>query len=148
MIYLLSFATMCLCLLLQIISGTSAVRYFNAARSRPPGSRPLAAMFLRLCVVMLLLMVGIILQMAIWALPYHRLDAFSTFEEALYFSGVTFTTLGYGDFVLKPPIRLLAPLEAANGLTIFAIVTVVLIGSLRDWGIRSGAKHPDTNGRP
>jgi len=133
MIILVSFATMSICLLLQIICGTQAVRYFSAARRRPHNSFPIAAKFVRLCLLMFLLMMGIVLQMVIWALLFDFLDAFGTFEEALYFSGVTFTSLGYGDLTLKPPIRLLAPLEAANGLTMFAIVTVILVGALRDW---------------
>lgn len=133
MIILVSIAAMCLCLLVQIISGTQAVRFFSAASQRPAGTRPVATMFVRLCIVMILLTLGIVLQMVIWALLYQFLGAFDSFEEALYFSGVSFTSLGYGDVVLKPPIRLLGPLEAANGLTMFSVVTVILIGALRDW---------------
>jgi hypothetical protein len=131
MIILLSVAAMCLCLLVQIVSGTQAVRYFTAPSRRLLTSRPVFTMYVRLCVVMILLKVGTVLQIVIWALLYLLLDTFGSFEEALYFSGVTFTSLGYGDLLLKPPIRLLAPLEAANGLTMFAVVTVILIGALR-----------------
>jgi len=49
------------------------------------------------------------------------------------FSGVTYTTLGYGDVVLPPESRLLAPIEALSGILMcglsaglfFAIVTAV-----------------------
>lgn len=33
----------------------------------------------------------------IWAGVYFHLDAISKFENALYFSSITFSTLGYGD---------------------------------------------------
>jgi hypothetical protein len=33
----------------------------------------------------------------VWALTYDLLGVFPTFEESLYFSIVTYTTLGYGD---------------------------------------------------
>ena len=37
-------------------------------------------------------------------------------EAAFYFSGVTYTTVGYGDFVLAKPCRLLAPVEGLVGV--------------------------------
>ncbi len=39
-----------------------------------------------------------------------------SFEEALYFSTVTFASLGYGDIVLSPRWRLISAIEAANGV--------------------------------
>jgi ion channel len=36
-------------------------------------------------------------------------------ESALYFSGVTYTTLGYGDLLLPNEWRLFGPLEALTG---------------------------------
>jgi hypothetical protein len=53
-----------------------------------------------------------------------------TFEAALYFSMVTFTTLGYGDVTLDDSWRLLSSIQAANGVIMFgwttAQVTAVL----------------------
>jgi hypothetical protein len=49
------------------------------------------------------------------------LGASQEFETALYFSGLTFTSLGYGDVVLNGRVRLIAPLQAANGLMMFGI---------------------------
>lgn len=80
--------------------------------------------------IMLLLIVGIIMQIALWAVFYRFLDIIATietFEEALYFSGVTFTSLGYGDVVLPPGYRLLAVFEAATGLLMFGITTAVMV---------------------
>ena len=37
----------------------------------------------------------------------------------MYFSGVTLASLGYGDVVLDGLMRLLGPLQAANGLMMF-----------------------------
>ncbi len=36
----------------------------------------------------------------IWAVAFNLLGAFETLEEALYFSMVSFTTLGFGDVTL------------------------------------------------
>ncbi|MDB5376462.1 MAG: hypothetical protein JWR00_908 [Rubritepida sp.] len=49
----------------------------------------------------------------------------------MYFSGVTFTSLGYGDVVLQGRTRLLAPLQAANGLMMFGITTALFIAAVQ-----------------
>lgn len=54
----------------------------------------------------------------LWAFMYRFLDIqeLPKFEDAVYFSTVTFTTLGYGDVVLKDDWRVLSGIEAANGI--------------------------------
>jgi hypothetical protein len=44
-------------------------------------------------------------------------------ESAFYFSGVTYTTLGYGDLVLAKPWRLLAPIEGLMGVLMCGLST-------------------------
>jgi len=75
-----------------------------------------------------------------YALVYLQLGAISDFEPALYFSTVSFTTIGYGDIVLGPQWRILSAIEGANGLILFGWSTAFLIsmmGKLRtlehDW---------------
>ena len=80
---------------------------------------------------MIVLMLGNIVQVAFWALLYSALGAFEDFETAVYFSGVTFTSLGYGDVVLDGRMRLLAPLQAANGLMMFGITTALFIAAVQ-----------------
>ena len=43
-------------------------------------------------------------------------------DSALYFSIVTWTTLGYGDFAPLPPIRLVAALQALLGYSFFGLI--------------------------
>lgn len=71
------------------------------------------------------------LEVWIWAATYWRLASFPDFETALYFSTVTFTTLGYGDVVLGPEWRLLSALEAANGILLFGWSTALLFAVIR-----------------
>ena len=52
----------------------------------------------------------------IWASFYWWRDVFSDFEQALYFSTSTFVTIGYGDLVLGPKLRILGAIEGANGI--------------------------------
>lgn len=66
-----------------------------------------------------------------WALLYLGLGQFETIERALYFSTVTFTTLGYGDITLEPRWQLLSSLEAVNGIILFGVSTAFVFAVLR-----------------
>lgn len=52
----------------------------------------------------------------IWAGIYQLLGAFTDFEHALYFSTSTYVTIGYGDVVLPPGLRILGAIEGASGI--------------------------------
>ena len=67
----------------------------------------------------------------IWALAFRELGAFGTLEEAVYFSLVAYTTLGFGDLLLPHEWRLLAGMMAANGFLNFGLLTALLIEALR-----------------
>lgn len=62
-----------------------------------------------------------------WAALYMVLGLFDSFEPALYFSIVSFTTVGYGDVVLEPGLRLLAGMTATHGLLTFGLFTAFLV---------------------
>ena len=69
-----------------------------------------------------------------YALLYELLGSFRTFEEALYFSTVAFTTVGFGDLVLPEKWRLVSVLEAVNGMLLIGWSTAFLVsvtGQLR-----------------
>jgi hypothetical protein len=67
-------------------------------------------------------------QIWAYALLYRLLGEFDTFEQALYFSTVTFSTVGYGDLTLSVTWRVLGAIEAANGLILIAWSTAFLLG--------------------
>jgi hypothetical protein len=62
----------------------------------------------------------------LYALAYLMLAQFHALEPALYFSTVTFVTLGYGDLLLNREWRLLGAIEAANGVILIAWSTAFL----------------------
>lgn len=72
----------------------------------------------------------------LWALVYDLLGVFSTFEEALYFSIVSFTTLGFGDVILPHEWRILSGMTATNGFLNFGLMTALMVEAFRL--IRSG----------
>ncbi len=77
--------------------------------------------------VVLMMFVAVLVESAIWAAIYVAVGAISGFEPALYFSMVTFTTLGYGDIVLPDVWRLLASFQAANGIIMFGWTTALIV---------------------
>ena len=67
----------------------------------------------------------------VWAILFDIIGAFPDFETSLYFSVVSFTTLGFGDIILGVDWRLLSGMCAANGLIVFGINTAFLVEFLR-----------------
>lgn len=55
-------------------------------------------------------------EISVWALFYRWEGCLSDAESAFYFSGVTYTTIGYGDLVLPKPWRMLGPVEGVTGI--------------------------------
>ena len=127
----IGFLAMSVCLAFQAVASVIAARYFARAAKQPLGPKPWRAIFLQFSILMIVLMLGNILQVTFWALLYSVLGAFQDFETAMYFSGVTFTSLGYGDVVLDDRMRLLGPLQAANGLMMFGITTALFIAAVQ-----------------
>ena len=77
--------------------------------------------------IVLLMFLASLIEVLVWAIAYLALNAIEGFEQAFYFSMVTFTTLGYGDIVLQERWRLLASFEAANGIIIFGWTTAIVM---------------------
>ena len=55
-------------------------------------------------------------EITVWALFYWWKKCLPSAESAFYFSGVTYTTVGYGDLVLPREWRLLGPIEGLTGI--------------------------------
>ena len=65
-----------------------------------------------------------------YALVYLQLGALGNFEEALYFSTVTYSTIGYGDVVLPHDWRILGAIEGAVGIIMLGWSTAFLVSLL------------------
>jgi hypothetical protein len=82
--------------------------------------------------LMVLIGVGVIAlallsDIVIWAVLFHSLELLPTLEESFYFSGITFTSVGYGDVMLPPCWRLLSVGLAVNGLLMAGWSTALLV---------------------
>ena len=65
-------------------------------------------------------------ETAMWAAFFWKSGQLSSFGDGWYFAGVSHTSLGYGDVVLKRPWRSLGPISAINGLLTFGCSTAFL----------------------
>jgi cytosine/uracil/thiamine/allantoin permease len=74
---------------------------------------------------MLILFVGHLFQVGLWAALFVRLDQFERYANAFYHSMVNFSSLGYGDVVMSADWRLLGAMEATSGILMFGISTGV-----------------------
>lgn len=96
-----------------------------------PGRRAGLFRFITLLVGMtLFLLASISISVWLWAHSLLWLGVFQDIETSVYFSLVSFTTLGFGDIILDKDWRILSGLAAANGLLIFGLNTAVLVDFL------------------
>lgn len=140
-------------MILQIIIGSTVICvtvilqvFFIAVASRVMSRRgqwlltppviPKVMASLSGCVLWLVLCVGLISW--VWALLFLGLNLFETLESSLYFSIVTFTTLGLGDVTLDEQWRLLSGFAAVNGLIVFGLNTAYLVSFLSELNGRPG----------
>ena len=75
------------------------------------------------------------LEIVIWAVAYQVLlpvNELASFQEAVYFSFVTFTTLGYGDITLGEGWRLLSGIEALNGILLVGWTTAMIFSIVQN----------------
>jgi hypothetical protein len=87
-------------------------------------------------------------EVVVWAVAYLLLspiNSLDTLEKAIYFSVVTFTTLGYGDITLpEHEWRMLSGIEALNGILLVGWTTAFLFAVVqRGWPASVRGRHRD-----
>ena len=103
-----------------------------AIRKFAPPTHPAAVTWLLIRVTWLLILIHVT-EISVWALFYLWMECMPDAESAFYFSGVTYTTLGYGDLLLPERWRMLGPIEGLTGILMsglsaslfFAIITAI-----------------------
>ena len=68
------------------------------------------------------------IQIYLLAFSLWLVGALPGYEEPIYFSLVTYTTLGYGDVTLTPDFRILGAMISVTGILMFGMTTAFLTG--------------------
>ena len=97
--------------------------------------------------LVLMMFLASLLEAVLWAGAYLAAGAIEGLGQALYFSIVTYTTLGYGDITLDPGWRLLASFEAANGIIMFGWTTAIIVAFVQRLGSRMKEEKGGEGGR-
>jgi hypothetical protein len=129
---LLGIIVMMACLGIQAVTVGLVIRHYHKGAKRPYVGRPYLEAYQEIGYVMVLLLFSILFQMSGWSLLFLMLGQFDDFETALYFSGITFTSLGYGDITLPKRVRILSAMEAADGLLMFGIISAVFMSAMQN----------------
>ena len=87
----------------------------------------------------LILVLGLIGEVALWALLYWWWGELASFTNAFYFSLASFTTMGASDLALSPKHRIVGTTEAAVGMLMFGWSTALLFEVIQ---ITRGAGEP------
>ena len=82
-------------------------------------------------IVILIIILATLIESAVWAQTYVYMGSIEQFEEALYFSLVTYSTLGYGDVTLNDNHRLVSAFEAANGVIMLGWSTAIVVAVIQ-----------------
>ena len=136
-----------------MIAGTVAIHAIGSARwlgmvgrrhaGREPRGRT-AHLFVSILSTAMVLLILHFIEALLWALLYRALPTeagLSSLKEAVYFSLVSFTTLGYGDVTLSPQWELLGPMESMAGITVIGLTTAILFAVIqRSWKMSHGKK--------
>ena len=129
-ILLVGAPVMIICLLLQSLFVTIALRNYLRIRVPPKDPPSPARNIILLASIMMMVTIGSLLQVALWAILFLALGEFDRWEPAVYYSAVNFSTLGYGDIVMSERWRLLGPLESFNGILMFGVSTALMTAAV------------------
>lgn len=114
--------TVFLTMVIQLSAVVQMLRYlFKVVREAEAGSVSGTKTTYVIGVIMIILFIGHMVQVAVWAGLFKSLGEFEDYATAFYHSLVNFASLGYGDIVMSEEWRLLGAIEASAGVLMFGL---------------------------
>ena len=117
--------------LLATVLMTIALEVFHRVHQRLWTGHVFVKNVLALSAMTLALLCVLTLVMWIWTAAYLMLGVFETTEEALYFSMVSFTTLGFSD-IASDDWRILSGFVATDGFILFGLSTAFMFEAITE----------------
>ena len=137
---LIGSALLILTIIMEVVFIETMQNLLNAYGNRMLGRGTFLRKVLVLSLVTLWLLLALSLAVWIWAIGFMVIGIFPKLEPAVYFSLVTFTTLGLGGMEIPNAWRLLSGFVGANGFLLLGLNTAVLIdvmARMRDGDMRT-----------
>lgn len=117
------------CLAIHLVISARLVVYLRSYK--PLSDNPSAGTFLKtISAVFLVFLLSHTVHIYLWAGSLWVLGAMPGYENALYFSLVTYTTVGYGDVVMGPDFRIFGAMASVCGILMFGLTTAFTVGFL------------------
>ena len=115
---LLGLALLVACVIVQSVGMLALIHWLARVRLivESPSTPRRVALLLRLFLAIVLLH---LIQVSLWAVVFWTARVLPNLETALYFSLVSYTTIGFGDVVLGPGWRVLSGIEGLTGILLF-----------------------------
>jgi hypothetical protein len=114
---------------IHALGTTGLVRFLTSASIDAEGTWSFRRVLSVLTITAVVLVFLHAIEIMVWAGVYKTLvpaGELADFEAAVYFSFVTFTTLGYGDITLSEGYRLLSGIQALNGILLVGWSTALM----------------------
>lgn len=100
---------------------TIILRSLSKSHAVPPTQTwPVTWLLIRITLLLIALHFS---EIVLWALAYLWTGCIPDPDSAFYFSGVTYTTIGYGDVVLPVSWHILGPVEGLMGILMCGLST-------------------------
>ena len=130
---IIAFAIVATCVVIHTMGMLTFAEWMLKRRSLIYGERRVTNHAFLLILVFAVVIFLHLTETALWAGFYWSQSLFENYETSLYFSLISYTTIGFGDVVLPKSWRLLGAVEGISGVLlcgvstafIFAIVTVL-----------------------
>jgi hypothetical protein len=125
--FLIGLPVVLLCLIVQTAVAFWCVRHYVRHLPQVDSGQGFLVGMRPLIVATLVLLVGNLVQIMMWGALFLWLGEFEQAYDAIYHSAVNFSSLGYGDIVMRRERRLLGPLEAVNGVLMLGMSAATLM---------------------
>lgn len=116
-----------ICFVLEIALLTWCTQTIRGLSLRLENSKRFITIATPLCVALFFIVAIHTFQVWLWAVVWVLGDVLPDWNSALYFSLVTFTTLGYGDIVLGEQLRIFGAFASVTGLLAFGLSTAFMV---------------------
>ncbi|WP_170570453.1 ion channel [Ruegeria atlantica] len=116
-----------ICFLFEIILLTWCTQLVRELTLRLENAKRFFTIAAPICLALSFIVAIHTFQVWLWAIVWVFGDVLTDWNTALYFSLVTFTTLGYGDIVLGEDLRIFGAFASVTGLLAFGLSTAFMV---------------------